>query len=102
MVRKKFKRREITFSLGVISIIILILTFYIWHQVESVRLGYETQELEALVLSLMKEVDTLEAKKSSLLSLERVEKIAKNKLGLKPPDDHQVMYEENHSGQMER
>lgn len=102
MVRKKFKRREITFSLGVISLIILILTFYIWHQIESVRLGYETRESEARVLSLMKAVDTLEAKKSSLLSLERVEEIAKNKLGLRPPDDHQVLYEDNPSGQMRR
>jgi cell division protein FtsL len=102
MVRKKFKRREITFSLGVISLIILILTFYVWHQIESVRLGYETRELEAKVLSMMREVDTLEAKKSSLLSLERVERIAKSKLGLRPPDDYQVIYEDNDGGQMNR
>jgi cell division protein FtsL len=98
MVRKKFKRREITLSLGVISIIILILTFYIWHQVESVRLGYETRELEARVQSLMKEVETLEAEKSSLLSLDRVETIAKKELGLRPPIDNQIIREYNDNG----
>ena len=102
MVRKKFKRREIVLSLGVISVIILILTFYIWHQVESVRLGYATRELEARVLSLIQEVDTLEAERFSLLSLERVEKIAEKRLGLKPPEKHQVIYEASHSGQMKR
>jgi cell division protein FtsL len=92
MVRRKFKKKEIALSLGFILNVVTILTFYIWHQVESVRLGYETRELEAKLQSLKNEVETLETKRAALLRLDRVEKIAEDELGLKPPDEDQVIY----------
>lgn len=75
-------------------IVIFILTFYIWHQMESVRIGYETGELEEKVLALRKEVEKLEAKKSALLSLERVEKIAKEELNMVEPKEEQLVYDD--------
>ena len=75
-------------------IVISILTFYIWHQMESIRLGYEIGELEEKVLTLRSEVDELETEKSSLLSLDRVEKIAKKELNLSEPKKEQLVYDE--------
>ena len=75
-------------------IVIFILTFYIWHQMESIRLGYEIGELEEKVLTLRSEVDELETEKSSLLSLDRVEKIAKEELNLIEPKKEQLVYDE--------
>ena len=75
-------------------IVIFILTFYIWHQMESIRLGYEIGELEEKVLTLRSEVDELETEKSSLLSLDRVEKIAKKELNLSEPKKEQLVYDE--------
>jgi len=93
MVRKKLNKKKV--FLGIIGtlIVVFILTFYIWHQAESIRLGYQKGELEEKVLSLQKEVEKLEAKKSSLLSLERVEKISKEKLNLSEPKKDQIIYE---------
>ena len=90
MIRKKITKKEILIGIVSTLIIITLLTFYIWHQAETIRLGYKTRELEAEISSLKKEIDQLEAEKASLLSLERVERIAKSKLRMTPPEEHQV------------
>ena len=46
MVSRKFTRKEIVLITSITLFILGILTFYIWHQAESIRLGYEVQELE--------------------------------------------------------
>jgi len=75
-------------------IVIFILTFYIWHQMESIRIGYEIGKLEEKVLNLGRQVDELQTEKSYLLSLDRVEKIAKEKLNLVEPKKEQLVYDE--------
>lgn len=75
-------------------LVICILTFYLWHQAEMIRLGYETRKLEEKVMSLTEEIKTLEAKKAALLSLDRVEQIATEKLGLRAPGKDQVIFED--------
>lgn len=94
MVRKKFNKREIIVGVVWTTIVLLILTFYIWNQIESIRLGYKIGKLEDDLQTLEKEVEKLEAEKSSLLSLERVEKIAKEKLKLEKPKKEQVIYDD--------
>ena len=71
--------------------VILVVTFYIWHQVESVRLGYEINRQEAEIAALKKEVKNLEVRKSDLLSLDNVERISKQKLGLRAAQDDQII-----------
>lgn len=94
MVRKKFSKKGIAWGLTLFLGVVFILTFYIWHQVESIRVGYKTRELERQILQLKKEVEELEAKKSALLSLERVEKIAREDLQLVSPREDQIIYDE--------
>jgi cell division protein FtsL len=94
MVRKKYTTKEIMLFVCCTIIVIFILTFYIWHQMESIRLGYEIGELEEKVLTLRSEVDELETEKSSLLSLDRVERIAKEELNLIEPKKEQLVYDE--------
>lgn len=74
--------------------IISILTFYIWHQVEAVRIGYEINRLEEKVEKLKIEVEELETTKASLLSLEKVERIAKEKLKMVKTKENQKVYED--------
>ena len=74
--------------------IISVLTFYIWHQVEAVRLGYEINRLEEKVQNLQIEVEEFEAEKSARLSLEEVERIAKEKLKMVETEESQKIYEE--------
>jgi cell division protein FtsL len=94
MVRKKYTTKEIMLFICCTIIVIFILTFYIWHQMESIRIGYEIGELEEKVLNLRSEVDELETEKSSLLSLDRVERIAKEELNLTEPKKEQLVYDE--------
>jgi cell division protein FtsL len=75
--------------------VIALLTFYIWHQAESIRLGYQTRELEDDIASIKKDIEQLEAEKASLLSLERVERIATQTLKMRPPEDKQIAYLES-------
>lgn len=75
-------------------IVIFIMTFYIWHQMESIRIGYEIGKLEEKVLTLRRQVGELQTEKSFLLSLDRVEKIAKEELNLVEPKKEQLVYDE--------
>ncbi len=94
MVRKKYTAKEIILFVSCTIIVIFILTFYIWHQMESIRIGYEIGTLEEKVLTLGRQVDELQTEKSYLLSLDRVEKIAKEELNLVEPKKEQLVYDE--------
>lgn len=94
MVSKKFTKKQIALGILCMIFIITILTFYIWHQAETIRLGYQTRELEQDIVSIKKDIEKLEAEKTSLLSLERVEKIATQTLKMRPPEDRQIVYHE--------
>ena len=96
MVRKKFNKKEILLGFLITIFVISILTFYIWHQMESIRIGYETGELEKRITTLTKKIEILEATKSHLLSLENVEKIAKEELNLAKPKNNQIIYDNFH------
>ncbi len=91
MVRKKFSKAQIILGISCTIVLTFFLIFYIWHQAESIRLGYKTRQLEEEILSLKKEIEKLEVKKSSLLSLERVEKIAREELKLTSPEKEQII-----------
>lgn len=93
MVRKKIRKKEIVVGLVWTIAVMFFLTFYIWNQIESIRVGYKIGELEENLQSLKKDVEKLETEKSSLLALERVEKIAKEKLKLEKPKKEQVIYD---------
>jgi cell division protein FtsL len=98
MVSNKFTKKQIAIGILCMIFVIALLTFYIWHQAESIRLGYQTRELEEDILSIKKDIEQLEAEKSSLLSLERVEKIATQKLKMRPPEEEQIAYHESAEG----
>jgi cell division protein FtsL len=90
MIRKKFGKKEIFLGLLIGIAVTLILTAYIWHQAESYRLGITARELESEVQLLKKEIQTLEVKKAQLLRLERVKRIAEEKLNLAKVENKQI------------
>ena len=98
MVSKRFTKKQIAIGILCMVFIIALLTFYIWHQAESIRLGYQTRELEEEIATIKKDIEQLEAKKASLLSLERVEKIATQKLNMSSPENKQIVYHESAPG----
>ncbi len=102
MVRRKFKGKDIVLGVGTTAVVVLILMFYIWHQVESTRLGYRIHNLESDLKSLQEEISALETQKAGLLSPERVEQIAKEKLGFTEVEPEPLVVSEKKSAQKER
>jgi len=94
MVRKKYTWKQLVVGLGLVILFLGNLTFYIWYQSESIRLGYKIHELEIKVKELEEEIKKLEAKKESLLSLDRVDRIAREELSLEDTRPEQVIYED--------
>ncbi|MDD8014760.1 MAG: cell division protein FtsL [Acidobacteriota bacterium] len=95
MVRKKMNAKLIVLGVGSICLLLVILTFYIWYQTEAIRLGLESGKLENKIQSLKEEIKQLEVRKAALLSLDRVEKTAREQLGFSEPRPDQVVYEDN-------
>lgn len=90
--RGRLKRKDI-FLLGAAAVCaVSIITFYLWQQTESIRIGYETGILEKKMADLTEEIKTLETRRAALLALERVERTARNELGLVDAREDQLIY----------
>jgi len=69
----------------------LVLFAAIWANLETVRVGYQLERLEAQREVLVRRRRNLLAEKAAVSSLSRVEEIARTKLGLAPPRLTQVI-----------
>ncbi|MCX7974247.1 MAG: cell division protein FtsL [Candidatus Aminicenantes bacterium] len=94
MIKKKLSKTEILFVVLSLTVALSCLTFYVWYQTELIRLGLENQKAQETIKQLEEEIKSLEAQRSSLLSPERVEKIAREYLQLTEPNSNQLIYEE--------
>lgn len=94
MVRRRYEKKEIALAVASLLLAIAFLTFYIWHQAALIDLGYQTSRLEERVFRLEEEIKVLEVNRSSLLALERVERIAREELHLEEPKPEQIIYED--------
>ncbi len=93
MVRKKLSWKQILLGGGLVILFLINLTFYIWYQSESVRLGYQIHEMELKVEQLKEEIKKLETRKAALLSPERIDRLARENLNLTDPKPEQVIFE---------
>jgi len=66
--------------------------FVTWIRVQMVRMGYEISEATQARRELLQEHEWLKIKVTSLRSPERIEPLARSKLGLKPPERQQVRW----------
>lgn len=94
MISQRPNKKKLAAGIFIAILIVFFLTFYVWHQAESVNVGYGTRDLEEKIKLLNKTIEELEARKSSLLSLDKVERIAREKLNMAPPADDQIIYED--------
>jgi len=92
MVRQKRDRLALVLAVLAVGLAFAALTFYLWHLNEVTRLGYEAARLEEEINRIQEEVRKLETKKAGLLALDRVEKIARQKLQMTDPQPGQVFY----------
>jgi len=69
----------------------LLLFFYVWQHMEVVKLGYEVQALKVEKQKLTNQYYYLRYKLYDVESLPRVEKIAREQLGMATPRSEQVV-----------
>jgi cell division protein FtsL len=93
MVRRKWSPRGIALGAALLVTVVGILTFYVWYQTESVKLGIDIGKSEDRIRELEQAIETLKMHKAALLDPARVEKIARESLGLVDPKDDEVIYE---------
>ena len=93
MVRRKKDRLAFFLAILALALALAALTFYLWHLTEMTRLGYETARLEEEINRMKEDVGKLETKKAALLALDRVERIAREKLQMTDPRPEQVRYQ---------
>jgi len=74
-------------ALAVMSLLLL----YVWERVEVVRVGYQIERLKSQKVTLQRERDELQVKVSGLTSPERIARVAKDQLGMTPPQHGQVV-----------
>jgi cell division protein FtsL len=94
MIRRKWSLREIALGGAFLLALVGLLTFYIWYQTEAVHLGIEIGRREADIKALRDDLRRLELRKAALLASDRVEKIARNELGLVDAKPDEILYKD--------
>ncbi len=85
-IKRKLNLNPILVKLILFFLVIISFLIVIWQRTQVLRLGYQLERMEATKKELLKENKGLLLEVSSLTSLDRIEKIATNRLGFKPPD----------------
>jgi cell division protein FtsL len=67
-------------------------TFYLWTRLQVVKLGYEHQRVAQAKKQLIEESRQLSLKYAELVTPARLERYAREKLGLKKPDEKQFRF----------
>lgn len=75
----------------VVIIIFVVTLFYVGQRVNVIRLGYEIENLKRERKNLEQIHNSLLIERASLISMERIEKIATSYLEMKRPEDNQIV-----------
>ena len=75
---------------AVVGLMVVAMVF-VWSNVRLVGLAYEYQALDKTKRSLLRENHLLHVEWESLRSLDRVQLLAKNKIGLREPESRQIV-----------
>jgi cell division protein FtsL len=88
----KQRKSLANFRLAILAFFIFVILFtYSSLNLKNVDLGYQQHELLQQEKKMRAEIDRLQAQKALLLNLERMEKIAIEKLGYQYPEPDQII-----------
>jgi cell division protein FtsL len=92
MVRRKWSLKGIALGAALVAAVVGILTFYVWYQTESVKLGLDIDRSDRRIRELEESIETLKLQKARLLDSVRVDEIARDKLGLIEPVADDIIF----------
>jgi cell division protein FtsL len=87
----QIRRFDLLQSLVLGGAVLVVILFYVWQHVQVVRLGYEVEYLAGERAALVQQQKELRLEVARLMSLRRVEEIARGQLGLTSPKSGQVI-----------
>ncbi len=73
------------------AILVWVLVAYIFNQNETRKVFAETQKIEKQILDINAEFARLQIEKSTLVANNRIEKVAREQLGMKMPEEEQIL-----------
>lgn len=85
-IKKRLNLNPLLLKILLSFLVITSFLLVVWQRTQVLRLGYQLERMEATNKELLKENKELHLEVSSLVSLERIEKIASEHIGLKAPD----------------
>jgi cell division protein FtsL len=88
---EQIQRFDLLQSLVLGGVVLVVILFYVWQHVQVVRLGYEVEYLGGGRAALVQQQKELRLEVARLMSLRRVEEIARGQLGLTSPKSGQVI-----------
>jgi cell division protein FtsL len=83
--------REYRMVLVAVSGLMIVAMAFVWCNIRLVGLAYEYQILDKTHRSLLRENHLLRVERESLQSLDRIQKLAKSKVGLREPESGQII-----------
>ena len=83
--------REYRVVLIAVAGLMIVAMAFVWSNVRLVGLAYEYQALDKTRRSLLRENHLLHVEWESLRSLDRVQILAKNEIGLREPESRQIV-----------
>ena len=86
--------RELLLVVALVVLLLLPLLAYVWNHMEWIRVGYEMEQLKREKVVQAEMGDRLRIEKASLSSLARVEREARERLGLIPSEGAVVQLEQ--------
>ena len=95
MIRRKWSAREIALGSAFLAVILGLLTFYIWYQTEAIRLGKAIESDRDEISVLREEIKKLEIHKAQLLDPAAVDRIARDRLGLREAAPDEIFYQDS-------
>jgi cell division protein FtsL len=71
--------------------------FYLWQRFQFTKLGFEVARLRQLKAQLEERIEPLQVEVDYLSRLERIDTLAREQLGMRPPAPGQVIVLEGHA-----
>jgi cell division protein FtsL len=71
--------------------------FYVWQRYQFTKLGFDVAKLRQHKAELEEQIEPLQVEADYLSRLERIDKIAREQLGMRPPAPNQVIVVEGHA-----
>ncbi len=78
-------------TLILVVILVWVLVGFVYSQNETRKLFAETQKIEKQILDINAEFARLQIEKSTLVANNRIEKVAREQLGMEMPEEEQIL-----------